>query len=110
MASAGPPTSTGQMSPDGRWRWDGTQWVPTGQVATTRRPTRWIWWLVGGCAVLVIVAVIAGVLGLASLFNNFQRGGLSCLPSGFPAYPGFFFLMMRPPPRSTLFPDTTLFR
>ena len=88
MASAGPPTSTGQISPDGRWRWDGTQWVPTGQVATTRRPTRWIWWLIGGCAVLVLVAVIAGVLGLASLFTNFQRGGLSCLPSGFPAYPG----------------------
>src|SRR5262249_62236205 len=32
------------------------------------------------------------------------------LPSFPPSYPPFFFLMIRRPPRSTLFPYTTLFR
>src|SRR6195256_2222734 len=33
-----------------------------------------------------------------------------CRPSKSPTSPGFFFLMIRRPPRSTLFPYTTLFR
>src|SRR5262249_60667666 len=32
------------------------------------------------------------------------------LPFSLPAFPFFFFLMIRRPPRSTLFPYTTLFR
>ncbi len=81
----------GEISPDGQWRWDGTRWVPTGQAipsAGTRRSFAWVWWLAGGCAVLAVVAVVAAVLGLSSLVSTFQRGGFSCLPSGFPAYPG----------------------
>jgi len=82
----------GQISPDGRWRWDGAQWVPTGAAAATpmapRRSFAWVWWLAGGCAVLVVIAVIAAVLGLGSLVSSIQHGGFSCLPSGFPAYPG----------------------
>jgi len=82
----------GQISPDGLWRWDGTQWVPSGGVArgamAPRRSLAWIWWLAGGCAALVVIAVIAVVLGLGSLITTFQHGGLSCLPSSFPAYPG----------------------
>lgn len=82
----------GQLSPDGRWRWDGGTWVPSGQVAplaaSPRRSFAWVWWLAGGCAVLVVIAIIAGVVGLGSLVNNFQHGGYTCLPSDFPAYPG----------------------
>jgi hypothetical protein len=28
MTSGPPDSQTEQLSPDGRWRWDGTQWVP----------------------------------------------------------------------------------
>src|SRR2546430_14851555 len=39
-----------------------------------------------------------------------QRRDLMTLPVGFPKVIFFFFLMIRRPPRSTLFPYTTLFR
>jgi hypothetical protein len=35
----------------------------------------------------VVVAIIAGALGLTSLVRNFQGGAFSCLPSDFPSYP-----------------------
>lgn len=87
------PVQPGQVSPDGQWRWDGTRWIPTGQAAAAPLPAaprtfKWVWWLAGGCAVLVVIVVIAGVLGLSSLVNSFQHGGFSCLPSDFPSYPG----------------------
>src|SRR5436190_21734285 len=41
----------------------------------------------------------------ASAFVNVRSGGFDCLFNFF-----FFFLMIRRPPRSTLFPYTTLFR
>src|SRR5260370_27068839 len=36
--------------------------------------------------------------------------GVALTVTGFPEASGFFFLMTRRPPRSTLFPSTTLFR
>jgi len=86
------PVLPGQISPDGQWRWDGARWVPTGTappVATSpRRSFAWVWWLAGGCAVLVVIALVAAALGLGSLMSSFQHGGFSCLPSDFPGYPG----------------------
>jgi hypothetical protein len=32
--------SPGQLSPDGRWRWDGQGWVPTGFVGLERKVNR----------------------------------------------------------------------
>ena len=84
----------GQISPDGLWRWDGQRWVPTGaapqgmQAARPRGSLAWLWWLIGGCAVLLVVAIVAGIFGLTSLVRNFQGGAYSCLPSDFPSYPG----------------------
>jgi hypothetical protein len=74
------------------WRWDGTRWVaiatsPPGSPAA-RRSRVWIWWVAGGCAVVLVLAVVGGAIGIASLVNTFQHGGLSCLPSDFPSYPG----------------------
>jgi hypothetical protein len=57
-------------------------------ATTPRRSFAWVWWLAGGCAVLVVIAVIAGVLGLSALVTNLERGAFSCLPSDFPSYPG----------------------
>jgi len=93
MATAGaPPPQPGQMSPDGLWRWDGTQWVAAGAPAPAMAPRRgslaWLWWLIGGCAVLIVIAIVVGILGLSSLVRNFTSGGYSCLPSDFPVYPG----------------------
>src|SRR5437867_13267464 len=49
------------------------------------------------CTIRVIVPLFAVVYGLLLL---------ACIRR----HPLFFFLMIRPPPRSTLFPYTTLFR
>jgi hypothetical protein len=74
------------------WRWDGTQWVATtagaARAPATRRSMAWIWWVAGGCALLLVLAVVGGAVGLVSLVNTFQHGGLTCLPSDFPKYPG----------------------
>jgi hypothetical protein len=90
--SSDPVVQPGQLSPDGLWRWDGTQWVPaapgTSSLPPARRSRGWIWWLVGGCGVLLVLGVIGGGFGIYSLVNRFQSGGFSCLPSDFPSYPG----------------------
>ena len=90
MAS-GPAVQPGQLSPDGLWRWDGTTWVPVAAGAPMPPPrssNSWIWWLVGGCAVLLILGAVGAGFGIHSLVNRFQQGGFSCLPSDFPIYPG----------------------
>src|SRR6202162_5402623 len=73
-------------------RWDGTKWVPTTAGAASspvaRRSRVWIWWVAGGCALLLVLAVVGGAIGITSLVNSFQHGGLTCLPSDFPKYPG----------------------
>ena len=53
-----------------------------------RRSRGWIWWLVGGCAVVLVIGAIGAGFGIYSLVNRFQHGGFSCLPSDFPSYPG----------------------
>lgn len=85
----------GQISPDGLWRWDGQRWVPTGAItpqqqaqSRPRGSLAWLWWLGGGCAVLIVVAIVAGIFGLTNLVRNFQGGAYTCLPSDFPSYPG----------------------
>ena len=91
MAS-GPPVQPGQLSPDGLWRWDGAQWVPAGWSAqpavAPRRSRTWVWWLAGGCALLLVIGLVGGAIGIYSLANRFQQGAFSCLPKDFPAYPG----------------------
>jgi hypothetical protein len=44
--------------------------------------------LAGGCAVLLVLAVIGAAFGLSSLVRQFQNGAFNCLPSDFPSYPG----------------------
>jgi hypothetical protein len=46
-----------------------------------------LWWLAGGCALLLVVAIAGGIWGITSLVHSFQNGGLACLPSDFPHYP-----------------------
>ncbi len=85
------PGQGGQLSPDGLWRWDGQRWVPVAQPAMQRpRPgsRSWIAWLAGGCALLLLVGVAAGIWGATALVRSVQSGGFSCLPSDFPKYPG----------------------
>ena len=91
MSTAGGPNPQGQLSPDGLWRWDGRQWVPAATAPQPARPRgsrAWIWWLSGGCAVLLVLAIVGGIFGVTSLVSRFQSGGLSCLPPDFPTYPG----------------------
>jgi len=89
-----PAPEIGRISPDGMWRWDGRQWVPAtprppgqGQGGPRGRRT-WIWWVAGGCALLLILGVGGAVIGGAALVNRLQHGDFACLPSDFPSYPG----------------------
>ena len=73
------------------WRWDGQNWVPTSAQnqppIAPKGSRRWIWWVAGGCALLLVLAIGGAVIGGAALVNSFVHGGLTCLPSDFPAYP-----------------------
>jgi hypothetical protein len=90
--SSDPAVQPGQLSPDGLWRWNGAQWVPAAPGGSPMPPPGrsrgWIWWLVGGCGVLLVLGVIGAGFGIYSLVNRFQNGAFSCLPSDFPNYPG----------------------
>lgn len=90
--TTGPSVQPGQLSPDGLWRWDGVNWVPavagSSQLPGPKSSKRWIWWLAGGCAVLLLFGVIASGFAVYSLVNGFQHGAFNCLPSDFPSYPG----------------------
>jgi hypothetical protein len=46
-----------------------------------------MWWVVGGCAVLVVLAIAGAMIGGVALLNSFMHGALTCMPSDFPAYP-----------------------
>jgi hypothetical protein len=37
---------------------------------------------------VLVLAIVGGAIGIASLVNSFQHGGLTCLPSDFPTYSG----------------------
>lgn len=78
------------LSPDGQWMWDGGRWVPVQRPGQppARRSRAWIWWLGGGCAVLLVLVVGGGIWGLSSLVNAVQHGSFTCMPSDFPRYPG----------------------
>jgi hypothetical protein len=61
--------------------------TPNPPVAA-RLPRGCIWWVLGGCALIVVVVIAGAFIGGAALFHYYQQGGLNCLPSDFPAYPG----------------------
>jgi hypothetical protein len=90
--SSDPAVQPGELSPDGLWRWNGAQWVPVAEGAAPlpppRRSRRWIWWLVGGCAVVLVLGAVGAGFGIYSLVTRFQSGAFSCLPPDFPNYPG----------------------
>lgn len=86
--AAQPPVQPGQLSPDGMWRWDGVRWVPTAAPIAPRRSRAWIWWLAGGCAVLLVLGLVGAGVGVYNFVNSLQHGAFACLPSDFPSYPG----------------------
>ena len=53
-----------------------------------QRSRNWIWWLVGGCGLLIVIGAIGAGFGVYSLVTKFQHGDFSCLPPDFPTYPG----------------------
>lgn len=57
-------------------------------MSSPRQSRRWLWWLGGGLALLLVMTIAGGVWGVTTLVHRFQSGGLTCLPSDFPRYPG----------------------
>ncbi len=81
----------GRLSPDGRWRRDGTQWIPALPQRTSRRRSRlWVWLPVGCLTVLLLTAAGVGY-GTYSWVQGFLHGTVTCLPSDFPRYPGAMY-------------------
>jgi hypothetical protein len=44
-----------------------------------------MWWVLGGCALLLVLALAGAGLGAVSLYNSFKQ--YNCLPADFPSYP-----------------------
>jgi len=86
-----------QVSPDGRWWWDGTAWRPM-PAASPRQGSARVWWIVGGSClgVAVLAAIAAAVVGYftwqaikTELPGATGSGSVPAgFPSDFPAYPG----------------------
>ena len=75
------------------WRWDGVRWVPlvgqpVGQPIARPRTRPWIWWLAGGCALLLVIGVVGAGYGIYSIAHSISSTNFACLPSDFPRYPG----------------------
>ena len=87
MASA-PPTGPGPLSPDGRWRWDGAQWVPATAQAPGRPRSRAWMGVLAGCAVVLVLAGAGAGFGIYSFVQGIKNSSTTCLPSDFPKYPG----------------------
>lgn len=89
--SGAPPVGPGQLSPDAKWQWDGTRWVPAQPQVTTRRRSRaWVW-VLAGCLTVVVLTVAGVGYGIYSFVQSVKNGSASCLPSDFPRYPGATF-------------------
>lgn len=65
-----PPPSSGHLSPDGMWRWDGQQWVPNSPyprtTASSRWSNSWIWWLAAVSAVAVVLVSVGAAAAVYS--------------------------------------------
>jgi len=51
----------------------------------------WIWWVAGGCALLLVIGMGGAIWGVVSLIKTVNSIGpvpSNCLPSDFPGYPG----------------------
>jgi hypothetical protein len=75
------------------WRWDGVRWVPLigqpmGQPIARPRTRPWIWWLAGGCALLLVIGVVGAGFGIYSFVHSISGASFACLPADFPGYPG----------------------
>ena len=54
------------LSPDGRWRWDGVQWVPVAREPRQPMAARWAALIVAGAiAVLLLAGLGLALLGVA---------------------------------------------
>ena len=59
--------------------------IPPGQRPRSRSC---LWWVLGGCALIVVLVIGGAVITGALVYNHIRQTGLNCLPSDFPAYPG----------------------
>src|SRR5215472_9775173 len=56
-----PPQATGQISPDGLWRWDGVRWIPVAAAAPSTPDVRRSSLAIGGGITAFLGAIVLGV-------------------------------------------------
>jgi hypothetical protein len=81
-----------RLSPDGRWRWDGTAWVPVGPAPARRLSTGRVTVITAG-SIVALLLVGTGLAALTGAVSSIQsrfavHSGGDCLPSDFPTYQG----------------------
>lgn len=89
------PADLGQvhLSPDGRWRWDGAQWHPTG-AQPARRRTPWLA-ITGGLISLVSLPIVLAGCALPYINWNDTSNGTSSSIFG-PGFAGGYWFAVEP--------------
>lgn len=70
----------GMLSPDGRWRWDGVQWVPVPPAEPRPMPTRWVVLITAGSIAVLLLAGL-GLALITSLSAQVQNAVVVFTPS-----------------------------
>ena len=93
------PRATGQLSPDGQWRWDGVRWVPTisspppltaSYVPVAAAPASRRSWLATSGGILGLVAMPFVIVGCILPYINYTDTSTGTTSSSVfnPGYPG----------------------
>jgi hypothetical protein len=100
VQEAGSPPPPGQLSPDGMWRWDGSQWqavMPAPQPASAAKAER-SWFATGGgmIALVGVPFILAGCIFPFVYYTDTSNGGPTSASVFNLGYSGGLFYALEP--------------